>query len=213
LQLYIIDYKWAKHGYDLPRALALLHQIHRAIVAYAGSLPNIEFSMSLGDWPGDPDAKWPVWVLTRHVDEQDKWVMPDFGYWSWPLDVVGDYTQVRNDIRENEVPWEEKAKKAVWRGATNTNKLREDLVRVSEDRIWSDVHAVRWVSMTAMDEESRRRSLTMTDHCNYQFLIHTEGKSLSKKLDQASTCANNRRAYILWPWKIPAQLRIGVCCA
>ncbi|KIW08853.1 uncharacterized protein PV09_00778 [Verruconis gallopava] len=178
-KLYIIEHRFSEHGYDLPRALSLLHEIHRAIIAYSGPLPNIEFSMSLGDWPGDPDAKWPIWVLTRWKDENDKWVMPDFGYWSWPLDVIGDYSQFRTDVRENEVPWEDKLKKAVWRGAVGTNKLREDLVRVSKGRSWSDIHAVEWINMTTMDDGSFKRSLTITDHCNYQFLVHTEGHTYS----------------------------------
>jgi hypothetical protein len=135
--------------------------------------------MSLGDWPGDPDGTHPIWVLTRHVNEQDKWVIPDFGYWSWPLEIIGDYTQFRMDVHENEVTWEEKIPKAAWRGATNTNRLREDLMRVSKGRSWSDIHAIGWVNMTTMDEESQKRSLTMTDHCNYRFLIHTEGELYS----------------------------------
>jgi hypothetical protein len=154
----------------------LLYQIHRAIIAYQGPLPNIEFTIALGDWPGDPDGKWPVWVLCRNKEESNKWVIPDFGYWSWGLDPIGDYTQVRNDIAENQVHWAEKIKKAVWRGATHTNGLRKDLIQASQDQPWSDIHAMKWINMTHMDEESYRRSLTMSDHCNYQFLVHTEGK-------------------------------------
>jgi hypothetical protein len=81
--------------------------------------------MSLGDWPGDPDGKWPIWVLTRHKDEYDKWTMPDFGYWSWPLDVVGDYTQFRHDVRENELSWKENTRMAAWlHGAAPRTRIR-----------------------------------------------------------------------------------------
>lgn len=177
-----MDYTWASHGYDVPRALALLHSIHRSIIAFPGFLPNIEFTMSLGDWPGDNEGKWPIWVLTRHVDEPDKWVMPDFGYWSWPLDVIGEYTQVRNDIRENEPDWNQKIKKAVWRGSTKTNKMREDLVRVSQDEAWSDIREVKWLNMTTVTEDSVDLILSMADHCNYQYVVHTEGQRIRKNV-------------------------------
>lgn len=142
---------------------------------YAETLPNIEFTISLGDWPEDPGGQRPLWTLTRHIGEHNKWTMPDFGYWSWPLSVVGDYTQFRKDVEENEPTWDDKLKKAVWRGAIGTNRLRADLVRVADSHQWSDVHAIKWTSITTMDEESQKRSLTMSDHCNYQFLLHTEG--------------------------------------
>jgi hypothetical protein len=142
--LYVIDAKWANHGFDLPRGLAILFSIQRSILSYDGPIPNIEFSFCLGDWPGDLEHKYPLWVLTRHVTEEDKWVMPDFGYWSWPIDVIGEYSQVRRDIAENEPGWREKVPKAVWRGSTKTNVIREVLVNVSKGKSWSDVHEISW---------------------------------------------------------------------
>ena len=179
LPLFVIKANWADHGYDVPRAIALLQQIHRSIIGYQGVLPNVEFTISLGDWPKDPHDKWPIWVLTRHKQEFDKWVVPDFGYWSWPLGVLGDYTQFRRDVEENEVSWKDKIKKVVWRGSVKTNKLREDLVAKSQGRAWSDIHEVQWLNITTMEEKSSKRSLTMVDHCNYQFAVHTEGKASS----------------------------------
>jgi len=174
----VIDARWAAHGYDFPRALALLHSMHRAIVASSDPLPNIEFSIILGDWAGDSELerRWPVWVLSRHWTEEDKWVMPDFGYWSWPLDVIGDYSQVRRDIRENEPAWNEKIPKAVWRGSSATNELREQLVNVSKGRPWSDVHEIKWKNRTTLAPGMKDLSLSMADHCNYKYALHSEGK-------------------------------------
>jgi len=178
-QLYVIDVKWSEHGFDVPRAIAIVHSIHRSIIAYQGPIPNIEFTMSLGDWPGDEEARWPIWVLTRYIDEEDKWVMPDFGYWSWPLDVVGEYSQVRRDIQENEPSWDSKYGKAVWRGAIATNQLREDLVKAANGKHWSDVHDIVWQNMTTLAPGMEKLSITMPEHCNYQYVIHTEGHTYS----------------------------------
>ncbi|QDS70867.1 hypothetical protein FKW77_005709 [Venturia effusa] len=189
-QLYVIDSKWAGHGYDIPRALALLYSIHRAVVAFPGPLPNIEFSMGLGDWPGDSAGQWPLWVLTRRTSDEEKWVMPDFGYWSWPLDVVGDYTQVRKDIRENEKKWQKKVPKAVWRGASATNGLRQSLLNESEGRTWSDVKEIVWQNQTTLAPGMAQLSLTMPEHCKYQYVIHTEGHSYSGRGKYLLNCAS-----------------------
>ncbi|KAF2399558.1 hypothetical protein EJ06DRAFT_511716 [Trichodelitschia bisporula] len=192
-QLYIIDAKWSRHGFDLPRAIALLQSMYRAIIAYPGPLPNIEFTICLGDVavfaPPPSNAprqtsKHPTWVLTRRADGSDaqNWVIPDFGYWSWPLDVVGEYSQVRREISYVEEMiggWAGKVPKAVWRGAAITNPLRKELLRVAEGKEWSDVREVTWDSMTDISEGTRRQSLTMPEHCQYEFVVHTEGHSYS----------------------------------
>jgi hypothetical protein len=174
-----VDAKWAGHGFDVPRALAALNSIQRSIIAYQGSIPNVEFSFCLGDWPGDAENRHPLWVLTRHVDEEDKWVMPDFGYWSWPIDVIGEYSQVRRDIVENEPKWAQKVPKAVWRGSTKTNALREVLVKVAGGKSWSDIHAISWENQTHMALGMDQLSLSMPEHCNYQYVVHTEGMFIS----------------------------------
>jgi hypothetical protein len=97
--------------------------------------------------------------------------MPDFGYWSWPNDLIGEYTQIRGDIHENEPVWDKKLPRAVWRGATVTNKLRDDLVKVTRGKSWSDVHEIDWQNGTSMEI----LELSMPEHCDYQFVIHTEG--------------------------------------
>jgi hypothetical protein len=104
------------------------------------------------------------------------WVMPDFGYWSWPLDLVGEYQQIRSDMQSSEVDWEKKVPKVLWRGAVKTNKeVRGALMRVTRGKSWADVNEVTWKSR--VDVTAGSAALPITDHCKYQFLIHTEGKT------------------------------------
>lgn len=101
--------------------------------------------------------------------------MPDFGYWSWPLDLVGQYEQICSEMRENEVKWEKEVPKALWRGAVKTNKeVRGALMEVTRGKPWADVNQVTWKSRLEVTEGSA--ALPIVDHCNYQFLIHTQGK-------------------------------------
>jgi hypothetical protein len=103
------------------------------------------------------------------------WVMPDFGYWSWPLDLVGEYQQIRSDMQSSEIDWEKKIPKALWRGAVKTNKeVRGALMSVTRGKSWADVDEVTWKSRIDVTAESA--ALPIRDHCKYQFLIHTEGK-------------------------------------
>jgi Glycosyl transferase family 90 len=190
-QLYIVDAKWSSHGYDIPRGLAILNSIQRSIVAFPGAIPNIEFSFCLGDIATfDPSEKHATWALTRRAVEEEKWVMPDFGYWSWPLDVVGEYTQVRDEIvdLEETLPFKDKKPQAVWRGAVGTNPLREELINATRGKSWSDVQEIVWLNMTIMAPGSAELSLTMPEHCKYQYVIHTEGHSYSGRGKYLQNC-------------------------
>jgi Glycosyl transferase family 90 len=174
-QIYIIDTKWATHGWDVSRALALLHSMHRALITNPESddpIPNIEFAVNLRDWPEDPQGIHPEWVLTRHIDgDEQTWVMPDFGYWSWPEDLIGEYSDIRREVRETESFWAEKVDKAVWRGAITTNDLRKQLIQATKGQEWADVEAINWDNLKSMQTVA----LTIPEHCDYKYLIHTEG--------------------------------------
>lgn len=101
--------------------------------------------------------------------------MPDFGYWSWPLDLVGEYQQIRSGMQAKEVAWENKIPKVFWRGAVKTNKdLRGALISNAKGKPWADVDEVSWKSRSAVTAGSP--ALPIVDHCKYQFLVHTEGK-------------------------------------
>jgi hypothetical protein len=187
-QIYVIDHHWFSHTYDVPRAIALLSSIHRAIIAFPGTLPNVEFSFALSDKPEDHDHTKPIWVLSRTEADPFKWVMPDFGYWSWPLKVVGEYTEIRRTMRMNEPVWEEKTPKALWRGATGPNAIRLDLIKAAEDKEWSDIEEIHWTDPANINTEGNAQPIPLLEHCNYQYLVHTEGNSYSGRAKHLLNC-------------------------
>ncbi|KAL9097572.1 MAG: hypothetical protein Q9165_000468 [Trypethelium subeluteriae] len=178
-QLFIVETKCIEiHGhpggairYDIRRAIAMLGSIHRAISAYHGPIPNIEFSLSVEDIADAEEARKPLWVMTRRAEEEYQWMMPDFGYWSWDMEVLGSYEQVRQEMADKVKPFETKRAAALWRGA-KLNKIREDLLNITRDKPWADVREIIWGS--EMNDVIR-----MADHCQYQYLIQTEGNSYS----------------------------------
>lgn len=116
--------------------------------------------------------------------------MPDFGYWSWPLDLVGAYEQIREDIKANEMEWDMKIPKALWRGAVNTNDVRSDLMKVTRNRDWADVEEVKWKNRTAVEDNAAGSAVPMVNHCAYQYLIHTEGNSYSGRGKYLLNCGS-----------------------
>lgn len=174
-QLYILEAKFSTTTYDSTRALAILHALHRAIITSPQPLPDAEFSLVVSDIADPAHIGRPIWVLSRTAKEEEKWLMSDFGYWSWPLDLVGGYEQIRREILDTEVDFSAKKKQVVWRGAVKTNKHREDLVRVTAGKEWADVQAILWANATEIKAQESVKALTMPEHCQYQFVIQTEG--------------------------------------
>ena len=101
--------------------------------------------------------------------------MSDFGYWSWPLDLVGEYQQIRDEITTSELPFEAKKKQVVWRGSVKTNEQRKKLVKLTEGKVWADVQGIEWATATEVQPSDKDKTLTIPENCQYQFLIHTEG--------------------------------------
>ncbi|TLD35782.1 DUF821 domain-containing protein [Venturia nashicola] len=181
-QLYIIDANWEAERRDVPRALAIFFSIQRAIHAYPDALPNIEFSVCLGDVASGPEDIHAIWVLTKLRKQEEQWIMPDFGYWSWPNENMGEYGEVRREIRDTEPAWSDKKSLAVWRGAPVTNPLRKALIDISEGKSWSDIKAIDWATQENL--------LTMAEHCQYQYVVHTEGHSYSGRAKYLLNCAS-----------------------
>ena len=174
--MYVIEPKYNGEGFDIRRSLALLSAIHRAIVSYHGPLPNIEFSFSVNDVPDPGRVSKPIWTLSRRIDAEEEWLMPDFGYWSWDIDLIGSYEQVRHDIMAVETDFRQKKPLAVWRGAKN-NHVRADLLREATGRTWSDVREIVWGGKTLFRTSAKGQFIKMADHCRYKYLIQTEGTS------------------------------------
>jgi elongation factor P hydroxylase len=110
--------------------------------------------------------------------------MSDFGYWSWPLGLVGGYEQIRSQISEVEhgLRFGSKIKLAMWRGAVKTNNHRKDLINVVKGgEHWADVKSIRWANTRKVKGKDEGIAISIPDHCRYQFVIHTEGCHLYLK--------------------------------
>jgi hypothetical protein len=189
--------------------MAILQQIDRAITSSPEPIPNIEFSFVVEDRPiedkpipGTPTKKKPAkatpsfshgnqttWALTRLPIDAQVWLMPDFGYFSWPIDLIGAYEQIRTEITQNAVPFEAKTPKLLWRGVLWTNKLRTKLFAATRGKPWADVEEIMWKD-GKIAEEFEKLTITTVDQCDYQFLMHTEGRSYSGRGKYILNCGS-----------------------
>jgi hypothetical protein len=117
--------------------------------------------------------------LTRDPEVDEKaWVINDHVWWTWPVPLIGEYTQVRKEIALKEPSWEDKKPKAVWRGVISLSKIREDLVEATEGKSWADVQGMGWAGNGGKEGASNiGDGMKISDHCNYQYLLYTEGIS------------------------------------
>ncbi|MCJ1334818.1 hypothetical protein MMC09_000083 [Bachmanniomyces sp. S44760] len=169
------------------KVVGVLSSIYRALTAIPTrrELPNIEFAFTIEDMADDPSV--PIWALTRRIQDEQVWLMPDFGFWSWNLDGVGPYGQVVDEIKERDVEghWETKEKKLVWRGKLSfAPKLRRALLAIAKDKPWSAVRALRWWDKKSMQNDF----VSSVDQCNYMFIAHAEGRSYSAGLKYRQAC-------------------------
>ncbi|KKZ67495.1 hypothetical protein EMCG_06872, partial [[Emmonsia] crescens] len=93
--LYVINFEDMRHTFS--RAKASLNALNRALNAIPNRLeiPNIEFIFTTEDFHHEPH---PVWVYSKREGDGWAWLMPDFGYWSWPEIKAGQYRSVRQRI-------------------------------------------------------------------------------------------------------------------
>jgi hypothetical protein len=112
--------------------------------------------------------------------------MPDFGFWAWPYVGMKSYSELQEVLDENEDDLLDKVPKAVWRGGLGVagGDLRRKMIEVSYDQSWSDIHALDWKN--ASDAEANW--ISMEDHCNYMFTIHSEGNTNSGRLKYLLNC-------------------------
>jgi EGF-domain serine glucosyl/xylosyltransferase len=146
------------------------------------TIPNIEFPFC-----ADDDAirahRGISWGYTRHnsfEDQRQVWVIPDFGYWEWYSSQIYSYDDARKKIlkRANELTWGQRKDKMIWRGATKFNPIREKLVNQVQDKSWGD----------AMDCAGGPCFVKLEDHCNYKFILHTEGATYSGRMKYLQQC-------------------------
>ncbi|EXJ89791.1 hypothetical protein A1O3_02858 [Capronia epimyces CBS 606.96] len=179
-QLYVI----ATTGGIYSRELATLHALHRAIISSPEPLPNIEFAFNTDD--RIPSV--PLWGYARRKEDTNIWLIPDFGFWSWPETKVGTMREVQLKATLTEQvdgwSWSTKLPKLLWRGATMGLELREKFLEVTKDKPWADVKALKWKDNDSMVNDLK----SMPEHCQYKYLAHTEGNSYSGRLKYLQSC-------------------------
>ena len=136
----------------------------------------------------------PIWSFAREKDDLITWLMPDFGFWSWPETKVGSYGEVQRKAVAMEQtednpsskawPFEAKEDKLLWRGATMGLELREKFIAITKDKPWADVRALEWRNPESMQSDLK----SMDEHCQYKYLAHTEGNSYSGRLKYLQNC-------------------------
>jgi hypothetical protein len=174
--------------YTYSRATATLSALNRALVAIPTreKLPNIEFVFSTDDFVEDDQGA--IWSYSKRDNSENVWLMPDFGYWSWPEVKVGNYGDLRRRIAAIDdggwiedrfvagLDFQDKKKQLIWRGSVATApRLRGMLLRQSRGKSWASVRTLNWDDA----DDLRLNWLPMEDHCRYMFLAHTEGRSFS----------------------------------
>ena len=118
-----------------------------------------------------------LWVYTKTVESETEnlWLMPDFGLHDWPEAMIGSYTKSRRDMRviEEEVPWEQKTPKFIWRGIIlPPYQSRRDLLHVAQDEAWSDV-------AEEVINTPGSHVIPMADFCRWMFVGDVKGASWS----------------------------------
>ncbi|KAL4920806.1 DUF821 domain protein [Aspergillus aurantiobrunneus] len=184
-ELYIVDF--GDMPYTFSRGKATLHSLNRALAAFPDrrSLPDIEFVLSTDDFSS---RQSPIWSYSKRPEDEGVWLMPDFGYWSWPEVKIGSYKEIRRriaDIDEGDgsktksgrgLQFQDKKKQLAWRGSVTTNpEIRGRLLDASRGKSWSSIREIDWSD----PEHVRTNLLPMEEYCRYMFLAHTEGRSFS----------------------------------
>ncbi|KAB8068400.1 glycosyl transferase family 90-domain-containing protein [Aspergillus leporis] len=185
-ELYIVDF--GAMAATFSRGRATLNSLQRALASFPDRdhLPSIEFVLTTEDYStGDG----PIWSYSKRDQDSNVWLMPDFGYWSWPEVKIGPYKDVRRRIAtvdDGEVTidgqvkpgldFQDKKKQLVWRGSVATNpQVRGKLLKAAQGRSWASIRVIDWDD----EKDIRFNLLPMEDHCRYMFLAHTEGRSFS----------------------------------
>ena len=183
---------------------AILHAIHRAMMTSPAVLPNAEIVLNCWDKAVETGA---LWALTRAEPATNvTWLMPDFGFWSWPEPKTGAFTEIRRkavameesaDENPSGIAWsrERKIPKLLWRGAL-IGGLRQGLVDKTKGQDWADVELITWA-----DKEGIARKRKDTDeHCQYKFLAYTEGTTYSGRMKYLQMCRSVMISHKLhWP--------------
>lgn len=182
-QLYIIS------DGDVPpdeRTISVLHDLHRALITdpERHKIPNVEFIVGREDWVKGDQV---IFGFTKKATDNEAWMLPDFGFWTWATPSVGSYQAVRRkmeEVEESYPAFDTKIDKLVWRGSVDVGDgVRQSLMRESRDKPWADVEELDWRS-----GHLPYNLLYIEDHCKYRFIAQTEGNSYSGRQKYIHNC-------------------------
>lgn len=173
-----------KQGSIWSREKATLSAINRAILSSPEPLPNIEFIFNTDD----SVDKFPLWGYARRAKDKSVWLIPDFGFWSWPETKAGSTREVQAKAEwaeEHGLNWGNKTAKLLWRGVPVMGPtIRDKLIQVTKDKSWADVKALVWNDKDSLMNDYK----TMPQHCEYQYVAQTEGNTYSGRLKYLQSC-------------------------
>lgn len=146
------------------RIVATLSLIQRALISTPAheSVPNIEFTISYDDLPTRSTHNV-TWGFTKKEEEENVWLIPDYGYWSWWAVGIPSFASLWRQIEEVEskIKWPNKVPKAVWRGTLHyAPAIREKLMDIAKDTTWGDVKVVTL-------GQNMADYLSLDDHCRF----------------------------------------------
>ncbi|KAJ5661706.1 CAZyme family GT90, partial [Penicillium maclennaniae] len=167
------------------REIATLAAINRALVSSPEPLPNIEFAFNTDDRIDEVA----LWGYARRSEDDLIWLIPDFGYWSWPEIKAGSTKEVLLKVESAEkqdgVDWSSKAKQLLWRGVARMGpEIRDKLLEVTSGKSWANVKELGWGDPASMKNDYK----TMPQHCEYQYVAQTEGNTYSGRLKYLQMC-------------------------
>ncbi|KAJ3110394.1 hypothetical protein HK100_003053, partial [Physocladia obscura] len=167
------------------RTKAVAAAIHEAIMMSPEPIPDCEFVITTEDkGTGRPG----LWALTRHNTDEMTWLYPDFGFFAWPEVGVDSYEGIREKAFEVETEIHSKKKKKIekllWRGAALTDSRK--ILLSMKDQEWADFQELNWrcIEQHNFDEHCKNHVdvKSIPDHCNYKFLMQTEGMTYSGRM-------------------------------
>ncbi|KAK4057562.1 hypothetical protein OIO90_001207 [Microbotryomycetes sp. JL221] len=177
-QLYVKRFKgeWTK------RSQAVLASLHQAVVTSPEPVPDVELFFR-GTDNLDPGPHWGLNREDTDTSAEQMWLLPDFGFWSWPEPRVLGWQDARRKAKamDARLSWSEKSDKLFWRGAFLA-KIRENLRDAAAKHPWADIGEINWGAGAA-------GRISMEDHCKYKFLASVEGNSAySGRLKYLALC-------------------------
>ncbi|KAF2793210.1 hypothetical protein K505DRAFT_244904 [Melanomma pulvis-pyrius CBS 109.77] len=188
-KLYILTTAPDRTPEILLQRLAILQQLHRAILTSPSPLPDTHFAFVINDAPKNNS-----WAFARPNKDSSAniWLMPHFGFWTWPphLGPMDDVLARISAVEEQAGGLEERIDKAIWRGTPWFNPLghpllRQDLLRVSKNRPWADIQALNISS-----NGTKTNSLRIEEFCKYKYVVYTEGVTYSGRLPYHQACGS-----------------------